>query len=158
LSDFPTARADLQRVVELEPNHGWASRALAWSYVSGPEKLHAAAKALPLIQRAVQRAPRDWYALNTLGVVYYRLGRYKQALAALERSFGESQGDLAAGNLLFLALSHARLGDAIQARNCYDRAVGWLREHRDELESQEQEEVDAFQAEARAVLDKGTNP
>jgi tetratricopeptide (TPR) repeat protein len=91
-------------------------------------------------------------------VVYYRVGRYKAALDALERSYGESEGDLAAGTLLFLALCHARLGDAAQARDCYDRALRWLQDHRDGLTTQEREELDAFQAEARHVLKKGAKP
>jgi tetratricopeptide (TPR) repeat protein len=158
LPNFLAARADLEWVLALEPNHGLASRALAWWYVTGPEKLHAPAKVLPLAENAVRRAPGDWIARNTLGVVYYRLGRYKQALAALERSFGESQGDLAAGNLLFLALCHARLGDAAQAKDCFDRALRWLQQHGDELGAQQREELDSFQAEARAVLEKGGKP
>jgi WD40 repeat protein/tetratricopeptide (TPR) repeat protein len=157
LPDFLAARADLERVLALEPDHRWACNNLAWWYVTGPEKLRAPAKALPLAKKAVL-APGYWQARNTLGVVYYRLGRYEPAVVALERSLRERNSAMAAPDLLVLALCHARLGDAAQARDCYDRALRWLQEHRDEMWAQEREEADAFQAEARAVLEKGGKP
>jgi WD40 repeat protein/Tfp pilus assembly protein PilF len=158
LPDFLAARADLKRVLALEPDHRWACNNLARWYVTGPEKLRAPAKALPLAMKAVGLAPGYWQARNTLGVVYYRLGRYEPAVVALERSLRESKGAMAAPDLLVLALCHARLGDAAQARDCYDRALRWLQDHRAELGAQEREEVDGFQAEARAVLEKGGKP
>jgi serine/threonine protein kinase/tetratricopeptide (TPR) repeat protein/WD40 repeat protein len=158
LPDLPAARADLERVLALQPNNVRVCNSLAWWYVTGPEKLRDPRKALPLAEKAVRLAPRYWQARNTLGVVYYRLGRYEPAVIALERSLRESKGSKAVFNLLFLALCHARLGDAAQARDCYDRALRWLQEHRDELGAQEREELDGFQAEARAVLEKGGKP
>ena len=158
LPDLLAARADLERVLALQPDHRWASRALAWWYVTGPAKLHAPAKALPPAEKAVRQAPGDSNARNTLGVVYYRLGRYERALVALERSLRESKGTKAPFNLLFLALCHARLGDPAQAQDCYDRALRWLQDHWDGLTAQEREELDAFKAEARPVLEKGAKP
>jgi Tfp pilus assembly protein PilF len=156
--DHPRARADLEEVLKRQPNDASACNSLAWWYVTGPEDLRDPRKALPLAEKAVRLAPRDWAARNTLGVVYYRLGRHEPAVIALERSLRESKGRSPAYNLLPLALCHARLGDAAHARDCYDRARRWLREHRHELPKQNREELGAFQAEARAALGKGAKP
>jgi serine/threonine protein kinase/WD40 repeat protein/tetratricopeptide (TPR) repeat protein len=158
LPDLRAARADLERLLALQPNHVRVCNSLAWWYVTGTEKLRDPRKALPLAEKAVRLEPRNWHARNTLGVVYYRLGRYEAAVIALERSLRESKGGMPVYNLLVLALCHAPLGDAAQARDCYDRALRWLREHRDELPARQRDELDAFQAEARAVLEKGDKP
>jgi serine/threonine protein kinase/WD40 repeat protein len=131
---------------------------LAWQLVTGPEKERDPAQALPLARKAVSLMPKEPMYSNTLGVVYYRLERYRPAVEALERSLRESKGRKAAYDLLFLALCHAGLDDAIQARDCYNRALRWLQEHRGELAARERKELDAFQAEARAVLQKDGKP
>jgi tetratricopeptide (TPR) repeat protein len=159
LKDHPRARADLEEVLKRQPNDASTCNVLAWWYVTGPEDLRDPRKALPLAEIAVRLAPRDWAARHTLGVVYSRLGRHEPAVIALERSLRESKGrSQAAYYLLPLALCHARLGDAVHARDCYDRALRWLQEHRDELPKQDREDLAAFQAEARAALGKGAKP
>jgi tetratricopeptide (TPR) repeat protein len=126
----------------------------AWHRVRNPEKLHDAEKALPLAQKAVALAPERQMFLNTLGVVYYRLGQYQQAAQSLDSSLRAGRGETAAFDLFFVAMCHARLGDAAKARDCYDRAVHWVEEHQDKLPSNWKEDLKAFQAEAEAVLAK----
>jgi tetratricopeptide (TPR) repeat protein len=53
---------------------------LAWELVTGPEKERDPVKALPLANKAVELVRGSAVYLNTLGVVYYRLGRYQQAI------------------------------------------------------------------------------
>jgi tetratricopeptide (TPR) repeat protein len=90
--------------------------------------------------------------LSTLGVVYHRLGQYPQAIETLERSLGRSQRDLAAINLLFLAMCHARRGDTIKAQDCYQSAVQWLQEEQDKLHPSWKEQLNGIRSEAEELL------
>jgi tetratricopeptide (TPR) repeat protein len=124
---------------------------LAWHYVAVPPRKRDPHKALPLAQRAVTLIPQDWIFWNTLGVVYYRLARYEEAIEALERSSRESKREDAAYNLFFLAMCHARRGDDAKAKDCYDRALHWVQEREYKLAAAEKQELDDFRAEAAAV-------
>jgi WD40 repeat protein len=129
----------------------------AWRLVTGPEKERDPAKALPLAKKAVELVPDQWFYANTLGVVYYRLGRYEPAIAMLQRSLRESKDRAAAFDLFFLAMCHHRLGDAAQARDCFDRAVKWCQGHKS-LTAQDAEDLKAFRAEADALLQRPAPP
>jgi Tfp pilus assembly protein PilF len=96
--------------------------------------------------------------LNTLGVVYYRLGRYRNATETLERSLHDSGGDTAPFNLFFLAMCHARRHDLGRARQCYDRAVRWTQEHRTKLRPAWLTELDRFRTEAATLLNLNEEP
>src|SRR5262249_38809278 len=125
---------------------------LAWGLVTGPENQRDPQAVLPLAEKAVALVPSSATYWNTLGVVSYRLGRYGEALEALERSLSLGRGDSVACQLFFLALCHARLGRAEKAHDCYDRAVQSMRERRGKLRAKEQTELDSFCVEAEAVL------
>ncbi len=62
--------------------------------------------------------------LNTLGVALYRNGQFPAALPVLEQSLRLGRGPGTAVDLFFLAMCHAKLGDASKARGAYDRAMG----------------------------------
>jgi WD40 repeat protein/Tfp pilus assembly protein PilF len=153
------AVADLQKAVELNADNLSACNTLAWLYVVGPEELRDPTKALPLAQKVVKLKPAVRAYFNTLGVVYYRLGQYPPAVVALERSLHESkQGKAASHDLFFLAMCHTRLGDADQARDCYNRALQCVQEKQGQLSPDEREELNAFRAEAEAELAKLPRP
>lgn len=84
-------------------------------------------------------------------MVYYRAGRYKEAIETLEKSLPQ-QPDAAGFDLFFLAMSHQHLGNAARARDCYDQAVRWFQEKKATLRPEWIEELTQFQAEAAAVL------
>jgi WD40 repeat protein len=165
-NDSVNACADLQQIAEqdLPLPLGLALvgaqrfNELAWRYVAGAEKERNPQKALPLARKAVKLNSDDWNLVNTLGVVYYRLGEHAQAVEYLERSLRESQGGGAAFDLFFLAMCHAKLGDSAKARDCYERAVRWVRENQSAINGQGNwgQELKDFQAEAEGVL-AGTN-
>jgi uncharacterized protein HemY len=123
----------------------------AWQLATGQADRRDPAEALRLITLAVKREPTRPVYLNTLGVVQYRNGMYREALATLEKSLAASKGATDAFDLFFLAMCHAKLGDPVRARDAFDRAVKWV-EAQTALPPKHAEELKAFRAEAEAEL------
>jgi hypothetical protein len=61
-------------------------------------------------------------------------------------------------DLYFLAMYHARQGDALQAGDCFRRAVQRVEERQAKLSAAWREELTQFRAEALEVLDKSSTP
>ena len=62
--------------------------------------------------------------LDTLGVVYYRQGAWREAITALKKSEElYSEADLYPSVPLFLAMAHWQLGEHEQARTWHEKAV-----------------------------------
>jgi serine/threonine protein kinase/WD40 repeat protein/Flp pilus assembly protein TadD len=118
--------ADLKRAVELNPERPEVLNYLARYYVTGPAHVRAPEQALPLARKALSLAPTNRAYRNTLGMVYYRLGDYPKAIAALEANVKVSKAP-AAADLFVLAMSYHRQGDGVKARECYERALRWWR-------------------------------
>jgi hypothetical protein len=74
-----------------------------------------------------------------------------EAVVALERSLTAGQGQFDAFDLFFLAMAHQSLGHHEDAKQCFDRGVRWLDEHKN-LPSRHAQDLAAFRAEAEAVL------
>jgi eukaryotic-like serine/threonine-protein kinase len=131
----------------------------AWRLVTGPLELRDPAKARDLIRQALDREPGNRLYLNTLGVVEYRSGRYKEAVAVLIESLAASQSEYDAFDLYFLAMSYAKLGDAARAKGFFNRAERWVMQQMD-LPAKEIEELNEIQKEAKEVLklDTGAIP
>jgi WD40 repeat protein/tRNA A-37 threonylcarbamoyl transferase component Bud32 len=148
------ARQDIERYrrqVEANPDAAQACNDLAWTYLEAPEALRDVTAALPLAEKAVRLAPSVGVYRNTLGVAYYRAGRYREAVEVL-RADVEVQEDWALPfDLYFLAMSHHRLGEAARARDYYDWAVRWVSTQRD-LTPDRLDELAACRAEAKALL------
>jgi serine/threonine protein kinase/WD40 repeat protein len=123
----------------------------AWQLVTGPAGQRDPIKALKLIQEAVKLQPNEPTLLNTLGVVQYRNGKYKEAAVTLETSLAAGQGKWDPFDLFFLAMCHAKLDDPAKAKDCFNRAVQWVAAQKD-LAPQHVEELKAFRAEAEAEL------
>jgi hypothetical protein len=124
----------------------------AWRLVTGPlEQRDPNKRALRLIRQALKHDPDNPLYLNTLGVVQYRNGLYKEALATLQKSLATGKGQSDAFDLFFLAMCHAKLDDRARAKEDFDRAVKWV-ESRKNLPAQHVEELKAFRAEAEQVL------
>jgi tetratricopeptide (TPR) repeat protein len=155
LGEYEQAVADLRKVLGSKPAAGdevAASTALAWALVTGPERLRDSAEALRLAERAVELDRKAFDPANTLGVVYYRLGEYEKARDTLRWAADELRKQPPpADTLFFLAMSHHRLGETADARARYDQGVAWLKA-RPALAGHQREQLDAFRAEAEALL------
>jgi serine/threonine protein kinase/WD40 repeat protein/Tfp pilus assembly protein PilF len=122
--EYGDAISEYRKCLEMEPGRIEVVNALAWAYVTAPMACRNAAAALPLAQKAVKAEPNNAAYLNTLGVVYYRLGRYAEAIAILTRNLEDHPGhQFASFDWIFLAMSHHKSGDAGQAHACYFRAI-----------------------------------
>jgi serine/threonine protein kinase/WD40 repeat protein len=148
------ARQDIERYgreMEAKPNSAWACNDLAWTYLTAPEPLRNVTAALSLAEKAVRQGSENALYINTLGVAYYRAGRYREAVEVLRPNL-EKQGDQAlAYDLYFLAMSYHRLGETARARDYFDWAVRWVSMQRD-LNPEYREELIAFRAEAEELL------
>jgi uncharacterized protein HemY len=107
--------------------------------------------ALPLAEKAIQLMPNHPVLRNTLGVVYYRVGKYREAIDTLRANLETQEDSGLAADLYFLAMSHHRLGETERARDYFDWAVRWRKVKRD-LPPSVAEELALFQAEAAATL------
>jgi tetratricopeptide (TPR) repeat protein len=120
---------------------------LAWvlATVADP-KLRDPKRAVELAQRATQLEASAGTFWNTLGVAQYRVGDFKQAITALEKSMQlRAGGD--PNDWFFLAMAHWQLGHKDEARSWYDKATKWM----DQKQSKSNELI-RFRAEAAELL------
>jgi Tfp pilus assembly protein PilF len=154
IADLKEAVKRSEKSKDTRPNARYCND-LARLYATAPEKLRKKDDAVALAERAVKLQVGKWEYYNTLGIAYYRAGRYKEAVTELKRSLkgGAAQAD--AFDLYFLAMCHHRLGDDTQARECFGRACRWHQEKAATLlkDSKESlEELQRFRTEAEEVL------
>jgi tetratricopeptide (TPR) repeat protein len=119
----------------------------AWLLATCPETgLRNYPAAVRHARRALELVPRDGNTWNTLGVSYYRLEDWEEALSALYRSMElRDEGDSA--DWFFLAMIHRRMGHQERARDWYNKAAQWARHYRPD-----DEELYRFQVEAAEAL------
>ena len=99
-----------RRAVEANPNNARACNDLAWAYLTASESLRDWRTALALAQKAVQLVP-DPMNRDTLGLAYYRAGRYRQAVETLQPNLKDQVDWALTYDLYFLAMSHHQLGE-----------------------------------------------
>ncbi|WP_428389636.1 tetratricopeptide repeat protein [Mucisphaera sp.] len=109
--------AALERSVAADPAFGPTLNALGYALVLRKEQLD---RALGLIERAVQLEPNNGAYLDSLGWAYYKLGRFGQAVAWLERATAQEDGAY--------PVIYDHLGDAYWRAGQPEEAVGaWRR-------------------------------
>jgi eukaryotic-like serine/threonine-protein kinase len=148
------ARQDIERcrlAIAANPDDALACNDLAWLYVTAPESLRDLKAALPLAEKALRLKEKNAIYRNTLGVAYYRAGRYREAVETLRPNLRIQQEWALAFDLYFLAMSHHHLGEAALARDYYDLAVRWTRPQPG-LSAEGLEELTVFRAEAEELL------
>jgi Tfp pilus assembly protein PilF len=84
-------------------------------------------------------------------VAYYRADEWQRARSALEKSMQHQGGN--SWDWFFLAMTHWRLGDQINARRYYEQAVQWM-----EKNQPQNEELRRFRAEAEELVTANAKP
>lgn len=86
LKDWPKAEADFRASLALRPDSPQVLNYLGYSLIEkedSPDKLD---EALGMIEQAVAAQPNSGYIVDSLGWVFYRLGRYTEAVGHMERA------------------------------------------------------------------------
>ena len=116
---WPLAEADFLAALELEPEQPLVMNYLAYSWVEQKQNLE---QAQSMLRRAVELRPKDGYIVDSLGWVYYRLGKFEQAVAELERAVELRPQDPTINDHLGDALW--QVGRKREARFQWSRALG----------------------------------
>ncbi|WP_417693787.1 tetratricopeptide repeat protein [Roseibium sp.] len=90
LDKWDAAEADFRKALELFPEQPHVLNYLGYSLVDKGMKLD---EALNMIETAAKLRPKDGYIIDSLGWVYYKLGRYEDAVEELERAVAVTPAD-----------------------------------------------------------------
>jgi len=116
LERFEVMEANLRKLIQVKPDHAHAYNALGYSFAERNERLPEARK---LIEKALELAPEDFYIIDSMGWVLYRLGDLKGAAEQLRRAWiGRPDGEIGAhyGEVLWM------LGERDEARRVWQEA------------------------------------
>jgi tetratricopeptide (TPR) repeat protein len=80
---WPKAEADFKTALKLRPDQPLVLNYLGYSWVDQGMNYD---EALAMIKKAVELEPTDGYIVDSLGWVYFKLGRYEEAVEELERA------------------------------------------------------------------------
>ncbi len=83
VGNFKAFEADLRQSLALEPDQPQVLNYLGYSFIDRGENLD---EALKMIQTAVAKQPDAGYIIDSLAWAYFRLGRYEDAVAPMEKA------------------------------------------------------------------------
>ncbi|TDX97756.1 tetratricopeptide repeat protein [Thiohalophilus thiocyanatoxydans] len=115
--------ADLQRIIDNEPNNAEALNALGYTLVDATDRVD---EGFELIRRAYKVNPDEPAIIDSMGWAYYRQGEYDKALKYLQRAFNKlNDGEIAAhlGEVLWVT------GRRDDAREVWEEALREAPEH-----------------------------
>lgn len=75
---------DLRKLVQIKPDHAHAFNALGYTLADRTTRLDEAKQ---LVEQALKLAPDDPFILDSMGWVYFRMGKMTEALDFLKRAF-----------------------------------------------------------------------
>ena len=145
------AEADFLQALEFEPDQPLVLNYLGYSWVEQGRNLE---RALEMIKTAVAKRPHDGYITDSLGWVYYRLGRYDEAVPELERAVELRPEDPVIND--HLGDAYWKVGRRLEATFQWNRALG-LDPEPDLLEIIERKLKDGLVEEAGTVTKTTTN-
>ncbi len=80
----------MKRAIELDPDNANALNYLGYTYADLGENLDAAES---LVLKALSLKPEDGFITDSLGWIYYKKGRFAEAISTLEKAVRLTQGD-----------------------------------------------------------------
>ncbi len=128
LDQWPAAEADFRAALALRPDHPQILNYLGYSLVERGEKLD---EALAMIEVAAAARPDNGAIVDSLGWVYFQLGRYDEAVVHLERAASLEPVDPVIND--HLGDAFWAVGRAIEARFQWQRALSFAPEPDDAL-------------------------
>jgi Flp pilus assembly protein TadD len=117
LERFEVLEGSLRKLIQLKPDHAHAHNALGYSFAERNLRLPEARK---LIERALELSPEDYYIVDSLGWVLYRMGDLQGAAAQLRRAYlGRPDGEIGAhlGEVLWM------MGERAEAERIWQDAL-----------------------------------
>jgi len=114
---FDILESNLKRLIQLKPDHAHAYNALGYSFADRNLRLPEAKQ---LIEKALQILPGDFFIIDSLGWVLYRMGDLKGAARELRRAWeGRPDGEIGAhlGEVLW------ELGERDEARRIWQESI-----------------------------------
>lgn len=117
LERFEILESNLRKLIQIKPDHAHAYNALGYSFAE--RNLHLA-EARRLVERALELSPGDYYIIDSLGWVLFRMGDLKGAAAQLQRAYhGRPDGEIGAhlGEVLWM------LGERAEAERIWQEAL-----------------------------------
>ena len=105
------AIVQMEKVLQLQPDHADALNFIGYSWADKNMRLE---EALDYILRALEIKPENGFIIDSLGWVYYRLGRFSEAVETLEKAATLEPGDPH-------IVEH--LGDVYKALGTHDKAI-----------------------------------
>lgn len=86
IGDMTSQETDLRTIIELAPEDSRALNHLGYTLLISSERYE---EALALIERAIAVSPDDPAIIDSLGWALFKLGRYDEALAHLQRAYAD---------------------------------------------------------------------
>jgi len=117
LDRFDVLESSLKRLIQLKPDHAHAYNALGYSFAERNLRLPEAKQ---LIEKALAIAPADFFIIDSLGWVLYRMGDLQGAARELRRAWdGRPDGEIGAhlGEVLWT------LGERDEARRIWQESL-----------------------------------
>jgi serine/threonine protein kinase/Flp pilus assembly protein TadD len=97
-----------------------------------------------LVERELKASPKQFWSLTEQGALYYRAGRFKEAVPLFEQSLkADRLPGRAVLNWLWLALANQRLGKTEEARDWLGKAQRWLDQYPDGMPDRPEAETGA---------------
>ena len=116
LDRYDVLESSLKRLIQVKPDHAHAYNALGYSFADRNVRLPEAKQ---LIEKALSISPDDYFIIDSLGWVLYRMGDLKGAAAQLRRAWnGRPDGEIGAhfGEVLWA------MGEREEARRIWQEA------------------------------------
>ncbi len=141
-----------KKAVDKNRDSPQALNTLAWRYITAPESLRDVGQGISLAEKASKLSPDSSMIRNTLGLAYYRGGRYREAVAVLRENLRQREHRFHAEDHYILAMAFARLGEADRARDHFDIADLWAK-GQDAQKSAAADDLPLLRPEAARVLE-----